>query len=183
MIRKTLLIAVLSAGFAVEARPALGGIIAGPFPSPINGHNYYFTSEESWPQAEADAVTLGGHLVTIRSAAENDWLVNTFTPLTNRIGVHIGLNDIAQEGTFVWASGEPISYLHWGPGEPNNLGNEDWGELFVRDYNALHAGEWNDGSVNNNGIVEVAPEPQTVAFITFVIAFAIRPRRHSAKSF
>jgi|ERR1043166_5446535 hypothetical protein len=172
---KAVLLLVLSA----ITSPALAGIIAGPILSPVNGHTYYFTSEETWPQAEADAVGLGGHLVTIRNAAENQWLLTTFQPLTNRIGVHIGLNDIAQEGTWVWVSGEPITFLNWGPGEPNNLGDEDWGELFVRDYNALHAGEWNDGRVDNNGIVEVVPEPQAALCIAFGIAFAIRRRRTS----
>ncbi|HUN82199.1 MAG TPA: C-type lectin domain-containing protein [Phycisphaerae bacterium] len=177
MNRRSLFKALILAAAAIQARTSLGGIIAGPIVSPVNGHTYYFTSEEPWPQAEADAVTMGGHLVTIRNSAENDWLVNTFTPLTNRIGVHIGFNDISQEGTWVWSSGESSSYVNWGPGEPNNLGNEDWGELFLRDYNALHAGQWNDGQVNDNGIVEVLPEPQVIGFLLITVGLWPRLRR------
>jgi hypothetical protein len=62
-------------------------------------------------------VALGGHLVTI--------------------------NDAAQEGTFVWASGEPATYLHWYSGEPNNYGlGEDYGMIFPP--TDVRAGFWND---------------------------------------
>ncbi|MEK6642826.1 MAG: C-type lectin domain-containing protein [Planctomycetota bacterium] len=168
---------VLTLGLAIQASTVLGSIIAGPITSPINGHSYYFTSELTWPQAEAEAIALGGHLATIRSSAEDDWLLATFSPMTNRVGVHIGLNDIVTEGSWVWSSGEATSYLHWGPGEPNSFGNEDWGEMFVRDYNALHAGEWNDGSVNNCGIVEVVPEPYVSGYLALISLYFFRRRR------
>ncbi len=44
-----------------------------------NGHNYQLTtSAGSWVQAEAAAVALGGHLVTINNAAEQNFIVTTF---------------------------------------------------------------------------------------------------------
>src|SRR5438105_7832060 len=48
----------------------------------------------SWSQLEANAVALGGHLVTINDQAEEDWLLSTF----GRLGSFwIGLNDVASE--------------------------------------------------------------------------------------
>jgi len=55
----------------------------------------------------------------------------------------IGFNDIAKEGSFVWSSGEKVTFKAWASGEPNNVnGNED----FVTIYPGNHpsAGKWND---------------------------------------
>ena len=47
--------------------------------NPATGHDYVYVEDGmSWADAEAHAVSLGGHLVTINNAAENDWLVATF---------------------------------------------------------------------------------------------------------
>lgn len=79
----------------------------------------------NWYTAEAAAVTLGGHLVTINDAAEETWLKNTFgTSL-----YWIGFTDSAIEGTWQWVSGEAVTYTNWSGGEPNNFGGEDWATM------------------------------------------------------
>ncbi len=43
------------------------------------GHSYALTTNfGTWQSAEAEAVALGGHLVTINDAAENNWIIATF---------------------------------------------------------------------------------------------------------
>ena len=139
----------------------------GPFVyvNPANGHQYLFTREDSWLGAQEQAEALGGNLVTINDAAENQWLVDIFVQ-TNKSW--IGLNDSSvygnQEGQFRWVSGEPATYRNWADVEPNNFVHtssvvdpgEHFGELY---FNS----EWNDalGSYNItnlvSGIIEVDP--------------------------
>ena len=40
-----------------------------------------------------------------------------------RVPHRIGLNDFAEEGTFVWSDEEPLGYSNWGPKQPNGDGN------------------------------------------------------------
>ena len=64
--------------------------------NPANGHTYHLLAESNWTDAEAEAQNLGGHLVTINDAAENDWVFQTFgNALGQPRDLWIGLNDIA----------------------------------------------------------------------------------------
>ena len=54
-----------------------------------NGHYYALTQTcGNWDEAEAEAVDVGGHLVTINGAPENKWIKETFPP---NYGLWIGL--------------------------------------------------------------------------------------------
>ncbi len=134
------------------ARPAAAVVMAGPIVNPANGHEYFLLQAASWADAEAEAITLGGHLVTIDDAAENDWVWETFQPSGGPFW--IGLNDVIQEGVHVWVNGTPTSYTNWwvGGGEPNDAGG-------VEDAVEIKNYLWNDrdGAVLLAGVVEVAP--------------------------
>lgn len=89
--------------------------------NPANSHDYLLvTNAMSWSNAQAYAVSLGGHLVSISDAAEYDWILNTFGT-----EYWIGLNDMATEGVWTWSSGDPVTFTDWLPGEPNDLMGED----------------------------------------------------------
>ncbi|MCX8155476.1 MAG: FG-GAP-like repeat-containing protein [Verrucomicrobiae bacterium] len=112
-----------------------------------NGHAYFFTASGlTWRDAQAQAAARGGYLVSINDAEENAWILATFGS-----DFFIGLTDEDQEGTWVWASGEPVTYLNWNGGEPNNSGNEDYVQF-------LSNGRWNDvgSGYTSRGLVEVA---------------------------
>jgi Ca2+-binding RTX toxin-like protein len=126
------------------------GTIGGPIVNPANGHTYYLLDKTSWTNAEAIAVGLGGHLVTINDAAEDAWVFKTFAPQVDR-GLWTGFNDIAREGTWEWISGQPVTYINWGAGEPS--GDGDHGMIFAAA--STKAGDWNDTiNVSGNGIGE-----------------------------
>ncbi len=96
-----------------------------------NGHFYKAQPPATWQASEDAAVRVGAHLATIRSQAEQDWLVERYGSfrLTRSqwiLSPWIGFSDQRLEGVFEWASGDPVTYVNWYPGEPNNWnGNED----------------------------------------------------------
>ena len=162
--------------------------IAGPVINPANGHLYYVLDTASWTDSEAEATTLGGHLVTINDAAENDWVFDNIVPLlpTDVASTPwLGLNDAALEGTFVWASGEPVTFTNWSPAQPDDArGVEDYAHMWTP-LSALETpsvfGQWNDlsddgFSVVPYGVVEVTPEPATFSLLGFglIALLAIR---------
>src|SRR3954469_13881525 len=110
-IQHLMALVVLSLATVPGARAAL---LAGPLTNAANAHTYYLLSSNTWTASEAEAVGLGGHLVTINDTAENQWVLNTFFPLTGvpYASLWIGLNDAANEGQFVWASGEPVTFTY-----------------------------------------------------------------------
>lgn len=127
-----------------------------------NGHNYDYVSGD-WYTAEANAIALGGHLVTFNDAAEELWAKATFGGYT----FWIGMNDIAVEGSWGWTSGEPVTYTNWGGGEPNNYGNEDWA---VMNWGGAGWNDWCSGC-SSLGIAEwggapsPTPEPGTLVLL------------------
>jgi hypothetical protein len=124
-------------------------------------HHYYAEVEGvTWADAEALGVRLGGHLVTIDSAAENDWLLATFP----RPWLWIGMNDRAQEGTWVWSSGRKVDFTNWRDGEP-----DDWAgfDPLGEDAGVLSGNEpvWSDISEHwlGAGILELPGRPRSLS--------------------
>lgn len=88
--------------------------------NPATGHWYAVVDGVSWADGEAYATSVGGHLATINDEAEDRWISSTFPQDGDPL--FIGLNDLEREGTFVWASGEPVTYTNWVHNEPNDGG-------------------------------------------------------------
>ena len=115
----------------------------GELPEPMttgsyNTHNYeYYNLLMTWPEAKKLCETKGGHLVTISSQEENDYVYGLM-----QTG-WIGANDIDEEGSFAWVTGEPFGYSNWRADEPNNASdNEDAVQMWEE-------GVWNDYSGDN----------------------------------
>jgi glucose/arabinose dehydrogenase len=140
---------------AIEADSALSAKAMEEYDSILptyNGNEYILTSASlTWEQAQAEARSRGGNLVTINNAAEETWLKQTFGTTTK---FWIGINDRVTEGQFVWASGEAVTYTNWAPGEPNNWqGNQDFGVM-----NFGSSRRWDDDSPTAlfRGIIEIS---------------------------
>jgi hypothetical protein len=159
------------------ASTASASIIAGPVQ--WNGHDYYLLSQNNWTASEAQAVTMGGHLVTINDAAENQFVVQTFSDYGGiERELWIGLTDQNFPGPFVWSSGEPVTYTNWNPGEPDDfLGLEYW--TLIHRPSHEYASQWNDfkntsaddTGVPFFGVVEVVPEPTTCWILVVALPY------------
>ena len=138
-------------GLAGGQSPASAGILAGPISNPASGHVYYLLTENLWTASEQEAVSLGGHLVTINSQQEQDWVWAAFGNYGGvRRSLWIGLNDLSNEGVFTWINGEPVAYLNWLQGQPDNNTpvGEDYVHMMGNDRNGelpgSYYGKWND---------------------------------------
>ncbi len=87
---------------------------------PVSRHCYRQISGQSadWQSGRTACLLWGGDLVGVSSQYEDAFLKTKFD------NVWSGANDLVDECVFHWSNGEPWQ-PHWGPGEPNDQGNED----------------------------------------------------------
>ncbi|MGN6641791.1 MAG: lectin-like protein [Verrucomicrobiota bacterium] len=105
----------------------------------------------------------GGHLATIRNAAENSWIFQNITSQQSNLNPWFGWNDADGNGVWQLASGEAVTYVNWGAGEPN-FGHQ-YGNLF--ESTSPNAGKWNN-TINGESlyaVVEVVPEPTCMSLL------------------
>lgn len=99
----------------------------------------FYKIEEStvpWSGAKAACESKGGHLATITSQDEQEFIQSLNA---DNLRLWIGGHQDA-DGNWCWITGEPWDYTHWGDGEPNNSSNVVAGESCV----ALWPETWND---------------------------------------
>lgn len=171
--------------------PATGG----------NGHYYDLIDTGApitWHQAKADAggstyLGLTGHLVTVTSAVEDDFLRANFESLIGDpelgkpgLWAWIGLTDASSIGSFQWITGEPFSYSNWYSGEPNFIGYEHYGMYWTR------GDVWSWNNLPDSYPFATAyfvefqspiPEPETYAMLLAglsLFGFTLRRRKENA---
>ena len=128
-----------------------------------SNHTYAITTTAmNWENAKIEAASLGGHLATINTKAENDWLTAKFISYGN---IWIGSHDKNTEGVWVWdncttsddgcgsdniSAGAkwPDGTLKWDTNEPNDYNNGNPGEDCGTIRNS--SGVWNDVQCNSN---------------------------------
>ncbi len=131
------------------------------YSNPANNHQYTVLPYMTWEEAETKAQELGGHLVTINDADENEWIMKNIISHILSGQVWIGLTDKDVEGNFIWISGETANYRNWDEEEPNdNDDGEDFGTIYT---SGSGESKWNDEDEENrfNGIVEIEGTPPT----------------------
>ncbi|MEM9379287.1 MAG: lectin-like protein [Planctomycetota bacterium] len=128
---------------------------SGPILNPNNGHYYEVVFEQwDWTDARDQAEARlfqgqAGHLVTFEDQAELDWVIQNVAPSRPWIGLFQNTSSptyVEPDGGWEWVTGEPVNFLNWANGEPNNVsatgGPEDYAELFA-------SGEWNDAELSH----------------------------------
>ena len=101
-----------------------------------NGHTYeYYDQSLTWNQAYKFCERKGGHLVTITSKEENDFVVDL---AKDRSGSLWAGGKTFDAKTWYWINSEPFDYQNWDTGEPNNFDNaQDTLQIYV-------SGKWDD---------------------------------------
>jgi Lectin C-type domain/PEP-CTERM motif len=176
---------------ALALATVTGQAAAAPIFDAANGHYYEAVTfgGNNWAVARdtaaamsftAGPTTYQGHLVTITSLAEQNFIVaNLPSALGSNSSFGYWLGGFSTtSGVFQWVTGEAFSYTNWNAGEPN----------FDSPPSALHffglgsVGKWNDAaqvgynfggyiveyeavSTNNN-----VPEPATLALLAVGLA-------------
>jgi hypothetical protein len=174
---------------AFEKILSLSQLASEPIVNPYNHHTYILLRPATWARSEALAIRLGGHLATIRSQAEEDWIFKTFGRYGGaRRHLWIGLNDLDNRFHFSWTSGESVSYTDWAPNEPDNAGprGQDYVAIFYPGHSRQN--KWNDWhnkardpiGMPMDGVVEIIPTnnpaiPQPEPLVANDVAVQIHP--------
>ena len=123
-------------------------------PNSVNGYTFmgsfedshYFLSDQAsqWEDAQSNANAAGGHLASISSVEENDFIYNN---IGSNI-VFIGFSDANNEGTFEWDSGESFTYNNF---SGVNFSTSDFGRI------NFWNGDWglDFGVVSRRYVVEI----------------------------
>lgn len=158
------LTAVLPAQNWIQWKSAEGG----------NGHYFALTlAETNWEAAQRLADAWGGHLATITSGAEQQFINSNFlTGALDKRPVWIGLVDTMAKRKpwklklgsvkievgnqpkpkYAWVTGEAINYENWHPNQPDNAGGDEHYVAINWFYSDSPSrglkGDWNDAPLD-----------------------------------
>jgi len=116
----------------------------------FNGSHYYLSNSSlTWIESNVVCNELGGHLATVNSEEENQFISNINANTTVWIGLiqNTESDDYNEpDGGWEWVTGEPYEYTSWGaskPGDSGPAGPENHGEMGLSGSGNWY-GLWND---------------------------------------
>ena len=100
-------------------------------------------NKTSWDTAENFCQNEGGHLASITSKEDQEYMLDQ----VGRSPVWIGAIDEKREGSWEWTDCSPFNFTGWAPGEPSQAlqQEENCAELFREEK---HYKGWNDLDCN-----------------------------------
>jgi len=146
------------------------------------GHYYEMVfGVRNWYEARDDAAGrmyqgVAGHLVTITSSAELDFVLDSIMDgraSTALAGAYQPAGATSSADPWFWVTGETWDYTAWASGEPDNAsapaGNAMWLDLYGRGWKDFTA-----EGVTDAYVVEYVPEPGTLCLLALCIPVAVR---------
>jgi hypothetical protein len=119
--------------------------------------------EKRADDAQADCKAQGGHLTTVTSKAENNFLNTQMAQYASYFW--IGASDTIVEGQWKWATGEPWNYTAWADSQPSSSGGTDYAYFNVasnvdggrwyayNNYAESYVCEWESDYVQNTATI------------------------------
>jgi hypothetical protein len=157
-------------------------LTAEAMPIQFGSHYYDFVTNNliSWQNASNAAAAssfmgVNGHLATVMSAAENNFLSNNFATFTGFAGAWLG-GQVNSSNTGYWGvgpeAGQPFSqgrsavsgaYANWGGIEPNNAPSCPYMNIGTL-YAGINTGQWADAA---NGLASGYNDPVMGYFVEY----------------
>ena len=111
----------------------------------LHNHAYKaYTSLMTWEEAQEYFTTLGGHLVSITSQEEQDFVAAYAKTLAPQDYLWIGVKYPWNK----WVTGELMTYANWGDGEPDSWQGQIYGVLSTTELSGgsyhIGVGQWDD---------------------------------------
>ena len=114
-----------------------------------NGHIYMiYEISLVWSEAKTYCENLNGHLLTITSESEQDFINRLLSKCQNSYywtGASFNNN-------WGWITGESFDYTNWADGEPNNVEQqENYIHIYANPPESSDFGKWNDTKPYGSG--------------------------------
>ena len=108
-----------------------------------NGYAYQvFIDRGTWTEAYAKCKKAGGHLVTITSGAEQDFI---FSQIKKHEGNVFWLGLRLAGSSWAWVTNEEFGYTNWADGQPDGDYGASYGTIYTMAQNwGIQAGQWDD---------------------------------------
>ncbi|MCL2124356.1 MAG: S-layer homology domain-containing protein [Oscillospiraceae bacterium] len=110
-----------------------------------NGHSYkVFDVGMTWDEAKTYCESIGGHLATVASQSEQDFISSQ---LSTGVKNSYWLGGFRTQGRdFTWVTGEQMLYTNWASGQPDNFTGRENCLMIYRVTNPLGGEQlkWND---------------------------------------
>lgn len=166
-------------------------VSSAPMEWDVNGHYYEIVRVPggiTWDDARAAAagsffMGVRGHLATLTSAAESAWVHQVLAGggdagygqlMQFWIGGYRDLDAVSPGTGWWWVTGEPWEWTNWAPGEPNDLGGNEFGLELAHGWDEATGVWWNDknpeASLRGYLIEYPVPEPTAVLLLGLGLA-------------
>ncbi|HEX9063379.1 MAG TPA: lectin-like protein, partial [Clostridia bacterium] len=115
--------------------------------NPLNNHSYAVLDKSmTWPYAKEYCEKLGGHLATITSQSEQEFIYSIMANHSKNdywLGGFQADGSSEPSGGWQWVTKEDMSYTNWSSGKPDNYNGENRLTICVP-----YETKWNDDSEN-----------------------------------